>query len=116
MHNKNLIERARNLRKTQTEAEKILWHAIKNRQIIGYKFRRQYLMAGYIIDFICLERKLIIEADGQQHQLQQEYDQIRTNVFSGAGFRVLRFWNNEIFENLESVLHKIMIFLESGLS
>ena len=98
MHNKNMIERARNLRKMQTKAEQMLWHAVRNRQIMGYKFRRQYLIEGYIVDLICLERRLIIEADGGQHQLQKKYDQIRTNFFSAAGFRVLRFWNNEILK------------------
>ena len=106
-----MLIRAKNLRKLQTNAEKKLWVAIRNRQIMGYKFRRQYLLEGYIVDFICLEYRLIIEADGFQHQLRQEYDQIRTNIFSAAGYRVLRFWNNDILENLKCVLQKILLAL-----
>ena len=84
-------ERARNLRKTQTEAEQLLWCSLRNRRFLGYKFRRQYIIGGYITDFVCLEHKLIIELDGQQHQAQQEYDGIRTNYLKALGFRVSAF-------------------------
>ena len=108
MHDKQMIERSRSLRKGQTDAEKRLWGAIRNRQVFGYKFRRQYLIKGFIVDFVCLECKLIVEADGGQHQLQETYDQRRTVVLREEGYKVLRFWNNEILANLEGVLQKIM--------
>jgi very-short-patch-repair endonuclease len=73
------------------------------------------LIEGYIVDFVCLEQCLIIEADGKHHHLQQEYDQTRTNIFSAAGYRVLRFWNNEILENFESVLEKIRLAFSNPL-
>ena len=85
-----------------------------NRAFLGIKFRRQHPLGPYIVDFISLERNLIIEVDGGQHGQQENRikDEIRDSFFRGKGFRVLRFWNSEIFSNLEGVLEAIRINLE----
>ncbi len=97
---------AKKLRKEQTKQEKLLWSKLRNNQL-GVKFRRQYPIQGYILDFYSPELKLAIEADGGQHQKNKEYDQQRTEFLNSIGVRVLRFWNNEITDNLELVLTKI---------
>ncbi len=100
-------DRARELRKTQTDTELKLWQALKQRQIQGVKFRRQYCIGYYIVDFVCLSHRIIIEVDGSQHSEKVEYDLIRTEFLSKMGYQVLRFWNNEVFQNLEAVLESI---------
>lgn len=102
-----LKERARHLRKFSTDAEKILWYAIKARQINGVKFRRQYVFQHYIVDFISLSHKLIIELDGSQHLEQVEYDTIRTDFLKASGYKVIRFWNHQVLNHLENVLENI---------
>jgi len=103
----------KNLRKSQTEAEARLWSHLRNRNLNGIKFRRQRIVLGYIVDFICIDKKLIIELDGGQHASQtsyykmRTYDNIRTQKLQKEGFQVLRFWNNEVFDNLEGVLEMI---------
>jgi very-short-patch-repair endonuclease len=97
---------AKQLRQKMTEAEKLLWSRIRNRQL-GVKFRRQTPIGRYIADFYCHEHKLIIELDGSQHLEQAEYDQIRTDYFNAQGISVLRFWNNEVLCQLDDVLVKI---------
>lgn len=99
---------AKTLRKNQTDTEKYLWHSLRDRQLGGFKFRRQHAIANYIVDFVCLEQKLIVELDGGQHSEQQHYDDERTRVLNAQGFKLLRFWNNEIFENLDGVLSVIL--------
>jgi very-short-patch-repair endonuclease len=103
------ISRARNLRKNSTPQEIILWSRLKNRNFKNLKFRRQYSIGKYIVDFICLEKKLIIELDGWQHkeENQERYDQERTKFFEKLGFKVLRFWNNEVNDNLAGVFLKV---------
>jgi len=101
------LQRARILRKKATPAEKYLWQAIKNRKFINLKFRRQYWIDNYIADFTCLEYKLIIELDGNYHKEQQEYDIERTDVLSSFNFKVLRFWNWQVLNNLPIVLQEI---------
>ncbi len=93
----------RELRKNQTEAEKILWNFLRSRQLEGLKFRRQEQIGGYIVDFVCYNRKLIIELDGSQH-LNSDEDQTRDQWLKSQGFTVLRFWNNDVMKNLEGVL------------
>jgi very-short-patch-repair endonuclease len=100
------------LRSSQTNAEQRLWYYLRNRHFQGFKFRRQQTLQGYIVDFVCLERKLVIELDGGQHADQQTYDEIRTQKLQQEGFRVLRFWNNEVFTNIEGVLEVIKGHLE----
>ena len=106
---KELIERARRLRRESTEAEKRLWNKLRARQLLGAKFRRQAPIGPYIVDFVCFERKLVIEIDGGQHAEhdQRAYDEERTKWLKSQGFRVLRFWNNEVLGNLEGVLTRI---------
>jgi len=104
-------ERARSLRKRLTDAERLLWSRLRNHQLAGYKIRRQQVMGVYIVDFVCLEPKLIIELDGGQHATQIEYDAKRSSYLNSLGFKVLRFWNNDVLSNLESVLESIQLQL-----
>lgn len=98
---------ASQLRTNSTDAEKRLWHALRHRQLAGFKFRRQFAIPPYIVDFICLERRLIVELDGGQHADAVAYDTARTSFLEQQGFRVLRFWNNEALGNMEAVLEQI---------
>ena len=99
---------AKRMRREPTEAEKLFWWEIRDRRLEGYKFKRQYLVAGYIADFVCLERKLIIELDGGQHSETTEYDAKRSVVLREHGFRVMRIWNAEIFKNMEGVIDALL--------
>jgi len=108
----NLLTNARNLRKNQTDVEQILWQRLRSRQLLNCKFRRQVPFHPYIVDFVCLERFLIIELDGSQHQEQQDYDHKRSAFLNQQGYTVLRFWNNEVIENIEGVLEKILVVLQ----
>lgn len=102
-----LTHYARNMRKSPTEAEKILWSHLRNKQF-GVRFRRQHPMGKqYIADFICLERKLIIELDGGQHMENVLYDKERTRFLNNEGYTVLRFWNSEVIANMTSVLDAV---------
>ena len=106
-------ERARTLRQEMTDAENRLWYFLRNRRFSGYKFVRQLVIGVYIIDFACRDKKLIIELDGSQHLDAVVYDQKRTNYLIANGYHVIRFWNNDIFHNVSSVLETILIALES---
>ena len=115
--NKNInstTRRARALRNNPTDAEKHLWQKLKSKQLNGYKFRRQFPIGNYIVDFICLKEKLIIELDGGQHLQQVSYDKQRETWLKGQGFRVLRFWNDEILNHVDEVLEKILSELDSS--
>jgi very-short-patch-repair endonuclease len=102
-----LRDRARQLRNEQTDAEAKLWARLRARQISGVKFRRQHPIGPYVADFCCVEHRLIIEIDGGQHAEQMQSDQRRTAILKLHGFRVLRFWNNEVLANLDAVLEQI---------
>ena len=104
--------RARALRKSPTEAEKVLWGQLRFWQVDGYKFRRQQPLGKYIVDFVCLEKKLIIELDGGQHAEQSEYDAQRDGWLRAQGFTVLRFWNNDVLQNINGVKDAIVSQLE----
>ncbi|HAI73780.1 MAG TPA: DNA (cytosine-5-)-methyltransferase [Candidatus Moranbacteria bacterium] len=106
-----VLQRSRNLRKNATPQEIIIWSRIKNRNFKKLKFRRQYQLGKYIVDFICLEKKLIIELDGWQHSEQENYDLERTNYLERQGFKVIRIWNEEINSNLDGVFLKLEEFL-----
>lgn len=103
-----LIARARRLRHSATDAERCLWRHLRNRQLKGHKFRRQVPIGGYIVDFACLEIRLIIELDGGQHDAQRAYDERRTQTLEGQGFTVLRFWNHQVLTETEAVLEEIL--------
>ena len=100
------LTHAKELRTNVTEAEKKLWHFLQQSNL-GYSFRRQHPVGDYITDFACIEKKIIIEIDGGQHGEQQAYDTKRTAFLEEAGFKVLRFWNNEVLENHEGVLQVV---------
>ena len=106
------IKRARELRRSETNVEQRLWHALRDRGLLGAKFRRQVPIDRFVVDFACVEHKLVIELDGSQHAIQNEHDTFRDSVLGAKGFRVLRFWNNEVVENLEGVLESIRTALE----
>ena len=99
---------ARSLRKNQTDAERKLWRCLRARELCGFKFRRQYPIAPYIVDFICVEKQLIVEIDGGQHATMTELDNRRTEFLNARGYRVLRFWNNEVLRQLDAVLARIL--------
>lgn len=105
-----MLRRARELRKNCTDAEQFLWQILRDRQLNGLKFRRQHPFSGYFLDFYCLEKKLAIEIDGSGHaeDQQQNYDQVRTDALKKEEITVLRFSNNEGFENPEGVLETIL--------
>lgn len=99
---------ARKLRTDQTEAEKMLWSKIRNRRFMGLKFKRQVTIENFIVDFVCLERGLIIELDGGQHAEQISEDRERSDVLESKGFLVKRYWNNDVLTNMEGVLRDLM--------
>ncbi len=99
--------RARKLRQNQTHVEKRLWYWLRRKNVHNVRFRRQAPIGSYIVDFACYEPKLIIELDGGQHALQNSYDKKRDTWLKREGFTVLRFWNNEVIENIDGVLQTI---------
>ena len=94
---------ARKLRANQTDAETRLWHRIRNRQISGFKFVRQEPIGRYICDFVCREQRLVVEVDGGQH-LESKRDEVRDGYLAEQGYRVMRFWNNDVLSNIDGVL------------
>ncbi|WP_264656841.1 endonuclease domain-containing protein [Azospirillum canadense] len=104
--------RAVQLRRDSTEVEKIIWQKLRNAQM-GAKFRRQEPIVGFIVDFVAHDHRLVIELDGGQHADQAQYDERRTRMLEQAGFRVLRFWNNDVNDNLEGVLETIRTALST---
>ncbi len=98
---------ARTLRKNPTEAERALWKQLRLRQVEGKKFRRQQPLGQYVVDFVCLEKKVIVELDGGQHSDQVASDAERTAWLGAQGFQVLRFWNHEILKDIEAVKETI---------
>jgi len=100
--------RARALRNNLTDTERRLWSRLKRKQIHGHKFRRQFPVGPYIVDFVCLEARLIIEVDGGQHAEQKQGDEIRDQWLSSQNFHVLRFWNNEVLSQTDAVIDTIV--------
>jgi len=94
---------SRSLRREMTDAEKLLWRHLRMEQFDGYKFRRQHPVGKYILDFVCLEASLVLEVDGGQHAEDSDKDGIRTRWLEDKGFRVMRFWNNDVLSNVEGV-------------
>ncbi len=98
---------ARSLRREMTEAEHKLWNHLRRKQLSGYHFRRQHPVGPFIVDFICLESKLVIEVDGSQHG-NQSIDSERDDMLKEFGVRVLRFWNNDVVQRIDDVLNEIL--------
>lgn len=105
MKNKRLIPLAKNLRKKATDAERLLWRYLRAKQMEGIKFRRQEPVGNYIVDFICFDRRIIIEIDGGQHARDENVnkDKERDEWLRNQGFKVLRFWNNDVLNNINGV-------------
>jgi very-short-patch-repair endonuclease len=103
-----LKNRARELRSNQTDVEAKLWRRLRDRQMFGVKFRRQHAIGSYIVDFCCPTLRLIVELDGGQHAEQSPADQARTFFLESRGYRVLRFWNNQVMTQLDDVLEKLV--------
>ena len=106
--------RARELRKNPTDAERLLWQRLRYWQIDGCKFRRQQPLGRYIVDFVCLEKRLTIELDGGHHAEQIEYDADREAWLRAQGFSVLRFWNPDVFQNTDGVKQEILKALKDS--
>ena len=113
MRNQLTQQRATQLRRQLTDAERHLWQNLRRKQIQGARFRRQMPIGPYIADFVCVTTKVIIELDGGQHQDQHSYDEARSAYLQQQGFQVLRFWNNEVFQNTDGVLAVILKALQT---
>lgn len=105
------VDRARGLRQDMTDAERKLWYRLRNRQLSGWKFRRQHEVDHYIVDFVCTDAMLVVELDGGQHAEQADDDARRTRHLQTLGYRVPRFWNNDVLTDTESVLEVILAAL-----
>ncbi|MGE5464863.1 MAG: endonuclease domain-containing protein [Syntrophothermus sp.] len=104
---------AKQLHRNMTPAETKLWARLRAHRLEGVHFRNQHAIGKYIVDFCAPRKKLIIELDGSQHLEQREYDDERTKYFESMGYRVLRFWNNEVMNDIEGVIRAIMQSMES---
>ena len=102
-----LIEKAKENRNNPTEAEAALWSQLRNKQLDGYKFRQQHLIGDFIVDFVCLSKKLVIEVDGGIHKETKEYDEERTKILADRGFEVLRFKNEEVLGDIDVILEQV---------
>ncbi|MBI2443278.1 MAG: endonuclease domain-containing protein [Candidatus Levybacteria bacterium] len=102
---------SRSLRKNQTYAELLLWQRLRNRQLENIKFRRQQVIGSFIVDFVSYEKMLIIELDGGQHNelYAREKDKARTKWLESQGYRIIRFWDNEVIKNLQDVMEQIRL-------
>ncbi|MFO1399371.1 MAG: endonuclease domain-containing protein [Burkholderiales bacterium] len=100
--------RPRRLRQTQTDAEAALWWRLRGRRLAGCKFRRQFPIGRYIVDFVCLEAQLVVELDGGQHAEQSAYDDCRTRFLASLGFEVRRYWNDDVLLRTHTVVADIL--------
>jgi very-short-patch-repair endonuclease len=98
---------AKRLRHEMTDAERLLWNEVRAHRFAGLKFKRQEPLGLYVVDFVCYEAKLIVELDGGQHASQKEADEERTRWLASRGFRVVRFWNNDVLTNIAGVMREI---------
>ena len=99
--------KSKKAKKQSTDAERLLWPKLRDRRMMNCKFRRQFPVGRYIVDFVCWEHSLIIELDGGQHLDQQDYDAVRTEWLQSRGFEVLRYWDNDVLTEVDSVLESI---------
>ena len=102
---------AKVLRKNFTDTERLLWKYLRSKQMQGFKFRRQEPIGNYVVDFICQEKQLVIEVDGGQHSTKNIRDNERDKWLKGQGYKLLRFWNNQVLMNTEGVLEVIRSYL-----
>ena len=109
--NSKTMHRAGELRKEPTPAESKLWAYLRGDKLNGVNFRRQHAIGNYIVDFVSIKKKLVIELDGSQHLEQEDYDVERTRYLESQGYRVIRFWNNDVMNNMNGVFHAIEIAL-----
>ena len=100
-------DRAKALRKTSTDAERRMWLLLRDRRLLPFKFRRQHPIGPYIADFVCIEKRLVVELDGGQHADAVEYDERRTAEIQERGYRVIRFWDNDVLQRTESVMQAL---------
>jgi len=107
LQNQEHTNYSRTNRNNQTDAEKLLWSHLRRKQIDGLKFRRQYPIANYILDFYCSEKKLAIELDGSQHMQNSGYDEKRAQILQKHNIEIMRFWDNEVLQNIDGVLQVI---------
>ncbi len=103
---------ARRLRRNQTAAERTLWFRLRDRRLGGWKFRRQFPIDRFVVDFSCADAHLIVELDGGQHAVQTAADAQRTNILEAMGYLVLRYWNNDVMQNIDGVVEDIAAVLE----
>jgi very-short-patch-repair endonuclease len=99
---RSINPRSRELRQNMTDAERTLWFELRGRRLGGYKFKRQWTLGPYIVDFCCIDRRLVVEVDGGQHDPKR--DGSRTAALNRLGYRVVRYWNNDVSQNLDGVL------------
>jgi very-short-patch-repair endonuclease len=99
---------AKQLRRHQTDAERILWFRLRGRRLAGWKFKRQVPIDRFIVDFVCADAMLIVELDGSQHAVRTPQDEERRRTLESMGYLVLRFWNNDVMRNIEGVLEEIL--------
>jgi very-short-patch-repair endonuclease len=100
--------KARELRQKSTDAERLLWRHLRAKRLDGLKFRRQEPIGNYIVDFVCFDNQVIVEVDGGQHVKRKAEDEKRTRWLEEQGFKVLRFWNNNVLKNTEGVIRTIL--------
>ena len=112
----DILDNARRLRSTQTDAEQLMWMLLRGRRFCGFKFRRQHPLGRYILDFFCLDAMLAVELDGGGHNQaeQAEYDEERTKELESSGIRVIRFWNNDVLKHTDAVLEALYAALQNG--
>ncbi|HEY0027941.1 MAG TPA: DUF559 domain-containing protein [Allosphingosinicella sp.] len=110
MH-RRISPHASRLRREMTDAERALWNEVRGRRLAGYKFKSQWTLGAHVADFCCWERRLIVEVDGGQHG--EEKDAARTAALEAMGYRVIRFWNNDVLTNMDGVLQTLLAALES---
>ena len=113
-YNSKNLKLAKQMRSNMTDQEAKLWSILRAKRFYGYKFKRQVLIGDYIVDFLCVEKSLIVEVDGGQHNEPNEieYDKQRTAYLNNLGYKVIRFWNNEVRENIDGVCEEIKKYLD----
>ena len=105
---------AKHLRRNQTSAEQLVWSELRGRRCGGYKFRRQVPLDKYVVDFLCVAQKLIIEIDGPSHEDSEDYDSNRTSILESMGYHIIRLTNEDIYEDLDASLETIWYALENA--